>query len=36
MVELSVPRVRDGIYFTSLLQPPRRVARALSAVVREA
>ena len=35
-VELSVPRVRDGGYFPSLLEPRRRAERALSAVVQEA
>src|SRR3712207_5640717 len=35
-LELSVPRVRDGSYFPSLLEPRRRAERALSAVVQEA
>jgi putative transposase len=35
-VELRVPRVRDGGYFPSLLEPRRRAERALSAVVQEA
>ena len=35
-VELRVPRVRDGSYFPSLLEPRRRAERALSAVVQEA
>jgi len=35
-VELKVPRVRDGSYFPSLLEPRRRAERALSAVVQEA
>jgi putative transposase len=35
-VELKVPRVRDGGYFPSLLQPRRKAERALSAVVQEA
>jgi putative transposase len=35
-VELSVPRVRDGSYFPSLLEPRRRAERALSTVVQEA
>jgi len=35
-VELKVPRVRDGGYFPSLLEPLRRAERALSAVVQEA
>jgi putative transposase len=35
-VELKVPRVRDGGYFPSLLEPRRRAERALSAVVQEA
>ena len=33
---LKVPRVRDGGYFPSLLEPRRRAERALSAVVQEA
>ena len=32
---LSVPRVRDGSYFPSLLEPRRRAERALVAVVRK-
>src|SRR5690242_8560033 len=32
---LSVPRVRDGSYFPSLLEPRRRAERALVAVVQE-
>lgn len=35
-VELKVPRVRDGGYFPSLLQPRRRAERALAVVVQEA
>ncbi len=35
-VELKVPRVRDGGYFPSLLEPRRRAERALAAVVQEA
>jgi transposase-like protein len=35
-VELSAPRVREGGYFPSLLEPRRRAERALSAVVQEA
>jgi putative transposase len=35
-VDLKVPRVRDGGYFPSLLEPRRRAERALSAVVQEA
>src|SRR3712207_940108 len=35
-IELRVPRVRDGSYFPSLLEPRRRAERALSAVVQEA
>src|SRR5919107_1315917 len=35
-VELRVPRVRDGSYFPSLLDPRRRAERALVAVVQEA
>ncbi len=35
-VELSVPRVRDGGYFPTLLEPRKRAERALVAVVQEA
>jgi putative transposase len=35
-VALSIPRVRDGSYFPSLLEPRRRAERALLAVVQEA
>ena len=35
-MELKVPRVRDGGYFPSLLEPRRRAERALAAVVQEA
>ncbi len=35
-VELQVPRVRDGSYFPSLLEPRKRAERALTAVVQEA
>jgi putative transposase len=35
-VELKVPRVRDGGYFPSLLEPRRKAERALAAVVQEA
>ncbi len=35
-VELAVPKVRDGSYFPSLLEPRRRAERALTAVVQEA
>ena len=35
-VELEIPRVRDGSYFPSLLEPRRKAERALSAVVQEA
>src|SRR5215210_4550998 len=35
-VDLKVPRVRDGGYFPSLLEPRRRAERALAAVVQEA
>ena len=35
-VELSVPKVRDGSYFPSLLEPRERAERALVAVVQEA
>jgi putative transposase len=35
-IELRVPRVRDGSYFPSLLEPRRRAERALVAVVQEA
>ncbi len=35
-IDLKVPRVRDGSYFPSLLEPRRRAERALAAVVQEA
>ena len=35
-IELRVPRVRDGSYFPSLLDPRKRAERALVAVVQEA
>src|SRR5215813_10827212 len=35
-LDLRVPRVRDGSYFPSLLEPRRRAERALVAVVQEA
>src|ERR671927_252028 len=35
-LELRVPRVRDGSFFPSLLEPRQRAERALVAVVREA
>jgi transposase-like protein len=35
-IELQVPRVRDGSYFPSLLEPRRRAERAMLAVVQEA
>jgi transposase-like protein len=35
-VELRVPRVRDGSYFPSLLEPRKRAERSLVAVVQEA
>jgi transposase-like protein len=35
-VELAVPRVRDGSYLPSLLDPRRRTERALLAVIQEA
>jgi len=35
-LELQVPRVRDGSYFPSLLDPRKRAERALVAVVQEA
>jgi transposase-like protein len=35
-VQLQVPRVRDGSFFPSLLEPRRRAERALVAVVQEA
>ena len=35
-VELKVPRVRDGGYFPSLLEPRRKAERALAALVQEA
>ncbi len=35
-VQLAIPRVRDGSYFPSLLEPRRRAERALLAVIQEA
>ena len=35
-IELAIPRVRDGSYFPSLLEPRRRAERSLLAVVCEA
>src|SRR5438034_1443809 len=35
-IELQVPRVRDGSFFPSLLEPRRRAEQALVAVVQEA
>ncbi len=35
-IDLRVPRVRDGSYFPSLLEPRKRAEQALVAVVREA
>jgi putative transposase len=35
-IELAIPKVRPGTYFPSLLQPRRRAAHALLAVVQEA
>ena len=35
-MNLAIPRVRDGSYFPSLLEPRRRAERALLAVVQEA
>src|ERR687896_508987 len=35
-IALPIPRVRDGSYFPSLLEPRRRAERALLAVVQEA
>ena len=35
-IELKVPRVRDGSYFPTLLEPRKRAERALAAVVQEA
>jgi putative transposase len=35
-IDLAIPRVRDGNYFPSLLEPRRRAERALLAVVQEA
>jgi putative transposase len=35
-IELQVPRVRDGSFFPSLLEPRRRAERALVSVVQEA
>jgi hypothetical protein len=34
-IDLQVPRVRDGRYFPSLLEPRKRAERALAAVVQE-
>ena len=35
-IELRIPRVRDGDFFPSLLEPRRRAEKALAAVVQEA
>ena len=35
-IDLAIPRVRDGSYFPSLLEPRRRAERALLTVVQEA
>ncbi|HEU5422537.1 MAG TPA: IS256 family transposase [Nitrolancea sp.] len=35
-IDLKVPRVRDGSYFPTLLEPRKRAERALAAVVQEA
>ena len=35
-VELKIPKLRDGSFFLSLLEPRRRIDRALLAVVMEA
>ena len=35
-IELAIPRVRDGSYFPSLLEPRRRAERALLVVIQEA
>jgi putative transposase len=35
-IELAIPRIRDGSYFPTLLDPRRRAERALLAVVQEA
>lgn len=35
-IALSIPKVRDGSYFPSLLEPRRRAERALLSVVQEA
>ena len=35
-IDLAIPRVRDGSYLPSLLEPRRRAERALLAVVQEA
>jgi putative transposase len=35
-IDLAIPRVRDGSYFPSLLEPRRRAERALLAVIQEA
>ncbi len=36
MIDLQSPKLRDGTYFPSLLEPRRRAERALLAVVQEA
>jgi putative transposase len=35
-IDLAIPKVRDGSYFPSLLEPRRRAERALLAVIQEA
>jgi putative transposase len=35
-IDLAIPRLRDGSYFPSLLEPRRRIEQALLAVVKEA
>jgi transposase-like protein len=35
-IDLSVPRVRDGSFYPSLLEPRKRAERALSAVIQQA
>ncbi len=35
-IDLSVPRVRDGSFFPSLLEPRKRAERALTAVIQQA
>jgi putative transposase len=35
-IELAIPRLREGSYFPSFIQPRRRVEKALLAVVQQA